>query len=134
METIVIDGYNLIPALPTLGRFARRDLKKSRDSLVGLLRDYRNRQLPHAFILVVFDGKAERESKRESPAPGVEIQFSKGETADDLILKVLRKERTGATLVTSDRALIEAASGFANKVIRSGQFAKILLETINPSP
>ena len=129
METIVIDGYNLILALPSLGRLARRDLKKSRDSLVGLLRDYRNQRLPHPFILVVFDGQAEPEAKRKSPASGVEIQFSKGETADDLILKVLRKERTGATLVTSGRALTEAANPFANRVIRCGKFAKLLLET-----
>ena len=133
MHTIVIDGYNLIPALPKLGRLARRDLRKSRDSLLGLLCDYRVRHTPPPFILVVFDGKARQEAKTESPAPGVEVRFSSGETADDLILGVLRNENRGATLVTSDRALIEAASVFANRVIRSGEFVRTLLKTTKPS-
>ncbi len=131
MPTLLIDGYNLIPAFPSLGRLARQDLEEARASLVELLQVYRSQAPSRPSIIVVFDGKTGLEDRRESRRSGIEVRFSKGETADDLLLRLLRAEKKGAILVTSDRALAEAAGEFAGEVIRSGEFSRRLLARLD---
>ncbi|MEE9276018.1 MAG: hypothetical protein V3V62_11990, partial [bacterium] len=59
---------------------------------------------------------------------GIAVRFSRGEIADDLILRLLENEMRGAILVTSDRALGEAAREFAGAVVRTGEFRDRLLQ------
>ena len=51
-----------------------------------------------------------------------EVLFSRHEIADALILRLLKEKYRGAVLVTSDRALGEAAAPFASAVVRTGEF------------
>ncbi|MFQ5915035.1 MAG: NYN domain-containing protein [Nitrospinota bacterium] len=134
MPTLLIDGYNLIPALPTLGRLARHDLAKARASLLDLLENYRTQAPSRPSIVVVFDGQAGIETRGERGRPGIEVRFSRGETADDLLLRLLRNEKKGAILVTSDRALADAARGLGAEVMRSGEFADRLISRLDSRP
>ena len=127
---LLIDGYNLIPAIPELGRVLRQDLEAGREGLLGLLRAYKRTARGPLAITVVFDGKGNPAGGAGS-APkggGVQVLFSRNETADDLLLRLLRGEKRGAVLVTSDRALGAAAQADAGAVLRSGEFADRLAQ------
>ncbi len=120
---LLIDGYNLIPAIPGLGRILRGNLEEGREALLSLLRDYRRVSASRPDITVVFDGKRNPGGETSTRVHGIKVLFSRGEIADDLILRLLDGEMRGATLVTSDRALGEAARERAGAVLRSGEFA-----------
>ena len=132
---LLIDGYNVIPAIPELGRILRKDLEEGREAFLALLGEYRRASPASLDITVIFDGKrhtgrdrAGRE--RAGRVHGVNVRFSRNEIADDLILRMLEKKMRGATLVTSDRALGESARALGATVVRSGEFTGRLLMTM----
>ena len=118
---IVIDGYNLIPAIPELRRILHQDLEAGREGLLDMLRSYRRNSSGNPLITIVFDGKSHYEQGGRSPG-GIEVLFSRHEIADALILRLLKERYRGAVLVTSDRALGEAAKPFASAIVRTGEF------------
>ena len=118
---ILVDGYNLIPAIPELRRVLHQDLEAGREGLIEMLRSYRRNSGGNPQITVVFDGKSHHDRGGRSPG-GVEVLFSRHEIADALILRLLKERYRGAVLVTSDRALGEAAAPFASAVVRTGEF------------
>lgn len=131
---LLIDGYNLIPAIPGLGKLLRRDLQAGRKELLRMLRAYKQSADRPVFITVVFDGKGDPGLPSGGRTGGIEVRFSRNEIADDLILRLLRKEKRGATLVTSDRALGAAARESAGAVLRSGEFARRLCGKVQDAP
>ena len=106
---LVIDGYNLIPAIAELRRVLHQDLEAGREGLIEMLQSYRRNSSGNPQITVVFDGKSHHDRGGRSPG-GVEVLFSRHEIADALILRLLKEKYRGAVLVTSDRALGEAAA------------------------
>lgn len=126
---LLIDGYNLIPAIPELRRLLHQDLEAGREGLIKLLQAYKKSAPDTHSIMVIFDGKGGAGApEREKKTGGIAVRFSRGEIADNLILRLLRKEKRGAVLVTSDRALGEAAAEHASAVIRTGEFTDRLLQ------
>ena len=123
---IVIDGYNLIPAIAELRRVLHQDLEAGREGLLEMLRSYRRNSVVNPRITVVFDGKSHHDHGGEKNAGGIEVLFSRHEIADALILRLLKDHYRGAVLVTSDRALGEAAAPFASAVVRTGEFREHL--------
>lgn len=126
---LIIDGYNLIPAIPELRRVLHRDLEAGREGLIEMLGSYRRNAGGNPRITVVFDGKPHHDhSRAPGGAEGVEVLFSRHEIADDLILRLLKDRHRGAILVTSDRALGEAAAPHASAVVRTGEFRERLYQ------
>ncbi len=125
---LLIDGYNLIPAIPELRRTLHQDLEAGRDGLIKTLQDYRRNSPLKPLITVVFDGKSRHDRGGSGKANGVEVLFSRGEIADALILRLLKNEYRGAVLVTSDRALGASAAPYAATVVRTGEFRERLYE------
>lgn len=134
MTRLVIDGYNLIPLVASRKGSAPESLEGARGELLALLRDYRGRLSPPPPITVVFDGQVGVGSSREGQTSGVEVRFSRNEKADDLILRLLRGEKRGSILVTSDRDLAQAARGLAEMVLRSDEFAARLFARTAGTP
>ena len=124
---LIVDGYNVIPAIPELGRLLRQNLEEGREAFLKLVEIYR-RSAGLSAVTVVFDGKGNTGGAVTTRLGGIQVLFSRNETADDLILRLLSGEKRGAVLVTSDRALGEAAAPFAGAVIRSGEFSGKLLQ------
>lgn len=127
---LLIDGYNVIPAIPELGRKLRSDLEEGRNAFLSLLGDYKRASSAPLDITVVFDGKQNPGRETAMRIFGIGIRFSRNEIADDLILRLLKNEMRGATLVTSDRALRAAAEPMAGTLVRSGEFVNRLLLTM----
>ena len=119
---IIIDGYNLIRQSPDLARLDRQDLQLGREALVTMLAAYKKYK-PHA-ITVVFDG-ADQPSLYGSRdrARGIAIRYSQGgESADDLIRRMARREKAKALVVSSDREVMAAAEAAGATVMESAAF------------
>lgn len=123
---IVIDGYNLIRRSPLFAPVDRRDLGEGRETLLAALVAYR--RLKGHRITVVFDGR-ERGGARVQVAPvaGVQVVFSsRGEQADEVILRLVEKAPGGSVVVTSDRALALAIGRTGAVVLSAEEFEERL--------
>jgi len=119
---IIIDGYNLIRQSPELAGLDRQDLQLGRDGLVDILATYK--KLKAHKITVVFDGVAQPGlyGSRDR-AKGIAIRYSQGgESADDLIRRMARREKAKALVVSSDRAVMAAAESAGATVMDSAAF------------
>ena len=115
MTTVLVDGRNVIRSQwPNLGE----------EELVEQAGDWARRH-GHDVVLV-FDGKAPggvvgSERRDETTT----VVGTGGESADDWLIREAPRH-PGAWLVTSDRALRDAASSNASKVVGGGSFLRRL--------
>ena len=123
---IVVDGYNLIRRSPKLASLDRRDLGEGRDALLGALGVYR--RLKGHRITVVFDGwERAGGGEQATQVAGVRVIFSRrGDRADQAILRLVEKAPAGAVVVTSDRALAEAAGRTGAVALSAEEFEERL--------
>ncbi len=122
---LIIDGYNLIYSLNF-----KKSLKEKREKLISLLDEFKN--LNKVDITVVFDGtNQESEHRGYENKNGIKIIFSaSGETADDVIIDIIkkRKEKAGNfVIVSSDNKIINFATENFIRVIQSESFADYLV-------
>jgi hypothetical protein len=107
---ILIDGYNLIRQSGVFRRYDRMSLEAGRNALMHSLAAYK-KQTEHR-VTVVFDardgGFLTEERDRYG---GVHCLYSRrGETADDLIKRMIEGRKEEFVVVTSDRAIADFAS------------------------
>lgn len=91
----VIDGYNLIKQAPFLDKAS---LEESRKALISLLSVYQPHGSKRNRITVVFDGKADSFSLAGSDSL-VRVVFTRGESADDEIKRMLEEEQNPRNIV-----------------------------------
>ncbi len=120
---IVVDGYNLIHAMPELARLVGIDLELARDGLVAKLAVYRSQRSVR--ITVVFDGRGTA-GQQTRPPGGIEVVFSRApQTADAKIEAMLALEKSPRswTVVTSDNSIVRYVRDYGAKTIPSSEFA-----------
>jgi predicted RNA-binding protein with PIN domain len=120
---VVVDGYNLIHAMPDLARLVGTDLERARDALVGKLAVYRSQR--NVRVTVVFDGRGTGPQPTRPPG-GVEVVFSRAPQNADAKIKnmlVLEKSPRSVTVVTSDNSIVIFARDYGAKTIPSAEFA-----------
>jgi len=124
---IIIDGYNLIRRSPDLSRLDRQDLQAGREALIDLLADYK--RIKAHKITVVFDGIGSPDfSPGRDRVKGIAVVFSRrGETADSVIKKMAAREKEGALVVSSDRAVTTFAQSRGAAIIDSPSFEQKLM-------
>ncbi|MBN2464088.1 NYN domain-containing protein [candidate division WOR-3 bacterium] len=123
---IVVDGYNLIHAMPELARFVAIDLERARDGLVTKLAVYRARR--NVRVTVVFDGRGAGALQTRPPG-GVEVVFSRAPQNADAKIKnlvSLAKNPRSWTVVTSDNSIVRFARDYGANTIPSAEFAEKL--------
>jgi uncharacterized protein len=127
---ILIDGYNLIRKYPPLSRVEEAEFSKGREKLLDWLSQYR-RKIANP-ITVVFDGgKGGDLSEGRDIYKGIKILYSpQGQTADDIIKRLARKEGENTLVVTSDQELGSFCRFFKTGWIRSEDFARRIQEQI----
>lgn len=107
-----IDGYNLMHALGLVRPKSQRSLAKCRSDFCAWIRRV-HRGNPNE-VTVVFDGQPLAKGKARDECPdGPHVVFSRGETADDLLERMVRddSEPTTLTLVSNDRRLRRFGKG-----------------------
>ena len=120
---IVVDGYNLIHAMPELARLVASDLERARDALVAKLAVYRSGR--GVRVTVVFDGSGAG-AQQTRPPGGIEVVFSRAPQNADAKIKtmlVLEKSPRSWTVVTSDNSIVRYARDYGAKTIPSAEFA-----------
>jgi predicted RNA-binding protein with PIN domain len=119
---LIIDGYNLLHITLPLFRGASEDLQRNRDQLIDQLASYRQRK--PSDITVVFDGwRGGWVTEKRERKKGIDLIFSKlGETADEVIKRLVKERGSGAVVVTSDRDISRYAQRMSVAVIPSDQF------------
>jgi predicted RNA-binding protein with PIN domain len=107
---ILIDGYNLIRQSGAFRRFDRLSLEAGRNALMHSLAAYK-KQTGHR-VTVVFDAREGGFLTEERDRYGeISVLFSrKGETADDLIKRMIEGRKEEFVVVTSDRAIADFAA------------------------
>jgi predicted RNA-binding protein with PIN domain len=102
----LVDGYNVIRRDAELRDRDTQRLEAGRTALLALVAGVA--RAVHDEFVVVFDG-AHRHAG--PPSPGrVQVVFSRPpETADDVLRRLAATHREGAVVVTSDRAVCDAA-------------------------
>ncbi len=127
---IVIDGYNLIHAMPELARLVENDLERARDALVSKLAVFRSGR--GVRVTVVFDGQS-MPAQPGRPPGGIEVVFSRAPQNADAKIKTLlslEKSPKSWTVVTSDNSIVRYARDYGAKTIPSAEFAAKLGNTI----
>lgn len=116
---LLVDGYNLLGAFGAL--FGRLD--SARDELLRDLAAYRHRK--NHPITVVFDGWREGLSTEQREfRSGIEVIYSKrGEKADQVIQRLVRRYGADCAVVTSDREIVNTARSHGAFVLGAQEFA-----------
>lgn len=127
---IIVDGYNLLrkqkQSAPS--NLIPCSLKRMREELIEKLSQYKSvKGYP---ITIVFDGtKGSEEFESQEKLLGIKVIFSRsGETADDVIKRMVMEEREKVILVSSDRDLNDFSLRFGAVSISSIDFHRKLNE------
>ena len=125
----LIDGHNLIGQMPNL----HLDDPHDEDKLLQYLRRYRART-GHP-ITVVFDAGYSYRPGQTKKQGGITVQFApSGRTADQILMRRMRriKNPQAYMVVTSDRAVQQAATRVGVRTLSSTEFAQQLLSSPEP--
>ena len=125
---IIIDGYNLIRNYPPLSRVEEAEFSKGREGLLEWLSDYRREN--NNPITVVFDGgKGGGLTEERDIYKGIKILYSRlGQTADEVIKRLVAREGEKTLVVTSDLELSIYCRYQGAGSIRSEEFARKIQE------
>ena len=126
---IIIDGYNFIRQSNYLSKLDNKDIELGREALIDILAIYK--RYKSYKITIVFDGTHQKIynnftfGNNKDLKKGIEILFSKrGETADEVIKKIVLKEREQALIVSSDNEIINFSISCKACFIKSKDFEK----------
>ncbi len=108
MVHLVIDGYNYLNRIAS-GPLREGNLEHLRRLLLERCARYKKERT--ARITVVFDAhKSSPLSRQRENYRGVDVIYSgPDETADEVIIAMIETRRAGLMIVSSDRAIIDAA-------------------------
>lgn len=112
MSLLLIDGYNIIHALPRFRKALDVKLSEARSSLIGSLARLAEAKKGNVSIHIFFDSNEPHDFFQTDPVfPGVDVHFSEGESADETILHFLGNylHKGDVTVVTDDRSLARRA-------------------------
>ena len=125
MVTVVLDGYNVIHAVPELARQLDRSLEAAREALVSLCQAYQARHGDVKRMYVVFDGDQAFASGLQTGRSGVTVLFTqRQEEADDRILSLIRADggRSRFVIVSNDIYVFNNARVHGARVMPVSEF------------
>jgi len=125
MITLVLDGYNVIHAVPQLARQLDRSLEAARDALVSLCREYRAARGDIERLYVIFDGDEAYAGGPHGEHGGVTVLFTpRSEEADERILQLIRADggRSRFVIVSNDTYIFNNARVHGARVIPVQEF------------
>ena len=121
---IVIDGYNMLGSRGGLGG----DVTARREAFIAELSSYA-RAKGHV-VTVVFDGQDLGLSDRPSLMGVVRVVFSRGERADDVVIRLSASLGSGGTIVSSDREVRDKCRPHGGVVLTVTEFDQRLRQAV----
>ena len=122
---LVVDGYNVIHAVPELARQLDRSLEAAREALVNLCRAYQARRGDVKRLYVVFDGNDADARGFAADRGGVTVLFTqRQEEADERILSLIRADggRSRFVIVSNDTYIFNNARVHGARAIPVHEF------------
>ena len=122
---LILDGYNVIHAIPELARELDRSLEAARAALVSLCRAHKARQGDIERLYVVFDGRDEVGHGSQQEQGGVTVLFTQQqEEADERILHLLRTRqgKSRFVVVSNDTYIFNNARVHGAQVLSAREF------------
>ena len=119
MTTTILDGYNVIHAVPELSRHLDRSLQAGREALVRWCQEYQARNSATGKLYIVFDGRREDGWGASEQLHGrVTVVFAqKPEEADQRILRVIESHRGRCVVVSNDNEVANNARAFGAGIL-----------------
>lgn len=104
MQTLVIDGYNVIHSIPEIEDLLGESLEAARIGLIQLLSKFKNLRKDVRRIFIVFDGKSEEFDEEIIVSPGITAIYTNySKDADNKILEIIKNSsHPGSITVISD--------------------------------
>jgi predicted RNA-binding protein with PIN domain len=109
---LIVDAHSIIFAWPELRALHQRRMALAREALVQALTHYQD--FSGVRVVAVFDGQGQRAADAGEPG-GVQVIYSgQGETADDVIERLVARygQEHEITVATRDRLEAQTASTF----------------------
>ena len=127
----ILDGYNLIHAIPTLRKLLAHDAFQSREQLAYLVSRLTFRRKFRCTI--VFDGVKPPEAPPRSAHSPVHFVYSSPQTADARIKSLIdqSKNRSLLVIISSDREILNYARVCSCTTHTSKYFGNLLFEEEN---
>jgi predicted RNA-binding protein with PIN domain len=131
MERLVVDGYNVIHAWPSLKSLMNDSLEAARDKLIDRLAVYAH--VSGSEVTVVFDAhRTAAMANAEEWNQGVRVVYTrKGHSADHAIERIaysLRGDGDPLTVATSDRFQRDLVRGMGGAVISAPELERRVVE------
>lgn len=129
MNTLIIDGYNVIYAIPEIEDLLGESLEAARTALIRMLLEFKNSRKDTDHIYVVFDGKADGFDEEISAAPGITAIYTHSEKeADKKILEIIKdSDRPQViTVVSNDNFLYNNSRVHGARVKTVEEFCRML--------
>lgn len=124
MLTLILDGYNVIHAVPELAKRLDQSLEAGRQGLIEFCVAYKARRGDVAQLYIVFDGDEAYAGAGQGGA-GISVLFSRrGEEADERILSLIRTDggRSRFVIVSNDTYIFNNARAHGARVISVRDF------------
>lgn len=124
----ILDGYNVIHAIPTLKKLLAHDALQAREQLAFLVSRLTMRKKFRCTI--VFDGVKPPEAPSASAHSPVHIVYSSPQTADMRIKSLIdqSKNRSLLVIISSDREILNYARVCSCATHTSKHFSNLLFE------
>ena len=128
MQHFIIDGYNVIHAVPALKKTLLHDAESARELLIHSVG-----QLTHTKKFrcsIIFDGTAPDHSLKQPAHAPVHVVYSFPFTADGKIKQMIEHSRNRSllTIITSDREILRFAKNYSCQTHTSTYFHNLLSE------
>jgi len=128
MQHFIIDGYNVIHAIPALKKTLLHDAESARELLIHSIS-----QLTHIKKFrcsIIFDGTAPDRSPNQSTHAPVHVIYSFPVSADVKIKQMIEHSRNCSllTIITSDREILRFAKTHSCQTHTSTYFQNLLSE------
>jgi len=132
VERLVVDGYNIIHAWPSLKRLLGVSLEVARAKLIERLSVYG--LVTGAEVTVVFDShqKSAARANAEELVEGVRVIFTRRGHSADQVIERIAYEATGAggvvTVATSDHSQGDMVRGMGGGVISATELERRVID------
>jgi predicted RNA-binding protein with PIN domain len=124
----IIDGYNLLHAIPSLKKMLTRDALGAREQLIALIaRQTMKRKFR---CTIVFDGAPPSGSRPPAQQSPVHVAYSTGISADSYIRNMIEKSKqpTNLVVVSSDHEILNHAHACSCTTHTSKYFSGLLFQ------
>jgi predicted RNA-binding protein with PIN domain len=127
MKQFILDGYNIIKS-DARGVLAQGTLEEQRERLLALINTAHPAGSVRNTVTVVFDGPYDAPAAPRYRAGGVDVIFSEGKTADEVIEQLVRAAPHPGTIVvvTDDRGLHRMLGGLGAATMSVAEFTRRL--------